>query len=92
MPKIELTRRQLKFRLPSHLLPPGVASKRTGPSNPAGTAGTTNRSTQSAHVNLIWSPVANTDVGVEYIVANRTTEDGASGHLSRLQASAKYTF
>jgi len=61
-------------------------------SNPAGTPGSTNRSTQSAHVNLIWSPVANTDVGVEYIVANRRTEDGASGHLNRLQASAKYTF
>jgi len=61
-------------------------------SNPAGTPGTTNRSTQSAHVNLIWSPVANTDLGVEYILANRKTEDGASGHLSRLQASAKYAF
>jgi hypothetical protein len=61
-------------------------------SNPAGTSGSTNRSTQSAHVNLIWSPVANTDLGVEYIVANRRTEDDASGHLNRLQASAKYTF
>jgi hypothetical protein len=50
------------------------------------------QSTQSAHVNLVWSPVANTDVGVEYIVANRRTEDGASGRLNRLQASAKYTF
>ena len=49
-------------------------------------------STQSAHVNLIWSPVANTDLGVEYIVASRTTEDGQSGHLNRLQAAAKYSF
>jgi hypothetical protein len=61
-------------------------------SNPAGAPASTNRSTQSAHVNLIWTPVANTDLGVEYILASRKTEDGLSGHLNRLQASAKYTF
>ena len=60
--------------------------------NPAGTPASTNKSTQSAHVNLIWSPVSNTDMGVEYIYANRQTEDGLKGHLNRLQASAKYTF
>jgi len=60
--------------------------------NPAGTPATTNKSTQSAHVNLIWSPVTNTDLGVEYIHASRETEDGLKGHLNRLQASAKYTF
>lgn len=69
-----------------------VVLSSTSARNPGGTPGTTNRSTQSAHVNLIWSPVANTDVGLEYIVANRRTEDGATGHLNRLQASAKYTF
>jgi len=36
--------------------------------------------------------VANTDVGLEYIYANRQTEDGLKGHLKRIQASAKYTF
>ena len=60
--------------------------------NPAGTPAGTNRNTQSAHVNLIWSPVANTDLGVEYIVASRRTEDGQSGHLNRLQVAAKYSF
>lgn len=60
--------------------------------NPTDTPGTTNKRTQSAHANLIWSPVANTDLGMEYIHASRTTEDGQSGHLDRLQASAKYTF
>jgi hypothetical protein len=60
--------------------------------NPPGTPASTNKSTQSAHVNLIWSPVANTDLGIEYIHANRETEDGLKGHLNRLQASAKYTF
>jgi len=43
-------------------------------------------------VNLIFSPVAKSDVGLEYIYADRETEDGLSGHLTRLQASAKYTF
>ena len=60
--------------------------------NPAGAPGATNRKTRSAHVNLIWSPVANTDVGLEYIHADRETEDRSRGRLDRLQASAKYAF
>ena len=60
--------------------------------NPAGSPASTNKSTQSAHANLIWTPVANTDLGLEYIYANRETEDGLKGHLNRLQASAKYAF
>jgi hypothetical protein len=60
--------------------------------NPAGAPANTNKSTVSAHVNLIWSPVANTDLGLEYIFANRKTEDGLKGDLNRLQASAKYSF
>jgi len=63
-----------------------------GESNPAGTPGTTNKAAQSIHANLIWSPVANSDLGVEYIHATRKTEDGQSGHLNRIQASAKYAF
>jgi hypothetical protein len=63
-----------------------------GENNPAGAPATTNKSTRSAHVNLIWSPVANSDLGLEYIHADRETEDGLKGHLSRLQASAKYAF
>src|SRR3989440_1990093 len=61
-------------------------------SNPAGSPSSTNKSTASAHANLIWSPVANSDLGVEYIYADRKTEDGLRGHLNRLQASAKYAF
>ena len=63
-----------------------------GENNPAGAPASTNKSTRSAHVNLIWSPVANSDLGLEYIHADRETEDGLKGHLSRLQASAKYAF
>ena len=61
-------------------------------SNPAGAPANTNKSTASAHANLIWSPVANADLGVEYIFADRKTQDGLKGNLNRLQASAKYTF
>ena len=61
-------------------------------SNPAETAGTTNQGTGSVHANLIWTPVANTDLGIEYIRATRKTEDGESGRLNRLQLSAKYAF
>ncbi len=60
--------------------------------NPAGAPANTNKSTASAHLNLIWSPVANSDLGLEYIYADRKTEDGLKGHLNRLQASAKYAF
>lgn len=63
-----------------------------GESNPAGAPAATNKSTRSAHVNLIWSPVARSDLGLEYIYANRETEDGQRGHLHRIQASAKYAF
>ena len=60
--------------------------------NPAGTPGSTNRSTHSLHANLIWSPIANADLGVEYIHADRETQDGLNGRLNRFQASAKYVF
>ena len=60
--------------------------------NPAGSPPNTNKSTASVHLNLIWSPVANTDLGIEYIYADRKTEDGLKGNLNRLQASAKYAF
>jgi hypothetical protein len=63
-----------------------------GENNPAGAPASTNKSTRSAHVNLIWSPVPNSDLGFEYIYADRETEDGLKGHLNRLQASAKYAF
>jgi hypothetical protein len=60
--------------------------------NAPGTAGNVNRSAQSAHVNLIWSPVPQTNLGVEFIHARRVTEDGQSGTLNRLQTSAQYFF
>jgi hypothetical protein len=60
--------------------------------NPAGTFGTINKSDRSAHVNFIWSAAKNVDVGIEYIRAQRETEDGQDGSLNRVQFSAKYAF
>ena len=59
-------------------------------SNPAGSAGSINRSAYSLHLNLIWSPVEKANLGL--IRAGRTVESGDSGRLNRLQASAQLLF
>jgi hypothetical protein len=69
-----------------------IALSGVGSSNPAGTAGVVNKSAESAHLNLIWSPVARTNLGVEYIFGRRVTQNGDSGSLNRLQVSAQYSF
>jgi hypothetical protein len=65
-------------------------------SNPSDTSDTTtrnmNESADTAHLNLLWSPVANTTFGLELIHARRETEDGRKGELNRLQTSAQYNF
>jgi hypothetical protein len=60
--------------------------------NPADTSAAANRSTRSVHANVVWSPVAGTEVGVELVHGDRTIEDGQHGRVDRLQASAKYAF
>lgn len=50
------------------------------------------RRVQSAHANLIWSPVPKLDLGVEAIWGERTLESGADGDLIRLHTMARYTF
>jgi len=63
-----------------------------GASNPAGTATGVNRNAESAHVNLIWSPLPQVNLGVEYIRARREVQGGATGSLNRVQAAAQYLF
>jgi hypothetical protein len=46
----------------------------------------------TTHVNLIWSPVPQVDLGVEYSWMRRFVETGASGDENRFQASAKFKF
>lgn len=51
-----------------------------------------NRQVQSVHANLLWSPVNQAMMGVEYSYATRELLDGRVGDLQRLQFSARYNF
>lgn len=57
-----------------------------------GSIGELNKETRQVHANLIWSPVKQVDLGLEYVWGERKTEDGQKGDLSRLQGAAKYSF
>jgi hypothetical protein len=59
---------------------------------PADTFAGINKADRSQHLNLIWRPVANFDVGAELIHAHRVVTGGDSGSLNRLQFSAQYSF
>lgn len=61
--------------------------------NPIDFTGTSaNSFSQSAHVNLIWSPLPKFDLGLEGIYADRALESGTRGTLTRVQGFAKYSF
>ena len=47
---------------------------------------------QSAHADIIWSPVNRMSIGAEYIWGRREDESGDTGMLNRLQFSAKYLY
>lgn len=56
---------------------------------------TTNQVTDeswNAFANIIWAPVPPLSIGLEYMYAERTLEDGQSGDLQKLQVSTKYSF
>jgi hypothetical protein len=69
-----------------------LALAATRSANPADTAGSISRSAQSAHLNVIWSPVPQANLGIEYLHGRRETQNGLSGALNRVQASAQYSF
>ncbi|MBD2842462.1 hypothetical protein IB285_09360 [Erythrobacter sp. KMU-140] len=46
----------------------------------------------NAFANLIWSPVDPLSIGIEYLYAERTLEDGQSGNLQKVQVSTQYKF
>lgn len=53
---------------------------------------TVNKMFQSVHANLIWSPVKQMDVGLEYIWGYRELENDENDDLNRLQFSVIYKF
>lgn len=59
---------------------------------PADTFSGINKADRSQHLNLIWRPATNFDVGVEAIHARRMVTGGDAGSLRRLQFSAQYSF
>jgi hypothetical protein len=50
------------------------------------------KSAYTVHVNLIWSPVPQTNFGVEFIRVQGKLQDGQTSQGSRLQASAQFKF
>jgi exonuclease VII small subunit len=47
---------------------------------------------QSAHADIIWSPIERMSLGAEYLWGRREDESGDDGVLNRLQFSAKYLY
>ena len=47
---------------------------------------------QSVHANLLWSPITQIILGMEYVYATREVFDGRDGDLQRVQFSARYNF
>jgi hypothetical protein len=47
---------------------------------------------QSAHANLVWSPIQRMSLGAEYIWGRRKDESGNDGLLNRIQFSAIYLY
>jgi len=50
------------------------------------------KSGESAHLNLIWSPIKKVNTGVEYMILRRTNTDNSSGVGNRIQFMIKYVF
>jgi len=46
----------------------------------------------AGHVNLIWSPVPQTDFGIEYVYWNREVQSGAKGTDQRVDLQLKFYF
>ncbi len=60
--------------------------------NPTGAAGTENKSASSVQVNYLYSPIPKVSYGVMILAAERETENGSVGELTRLQFAATYKF
>ena len=58
--------------------------------NDALTGGEVNKESYSAYINLLYSPIKPMTVGVEYMYAENTKQNGDSGELNRVIFSVKY--
>lgn len=69
-----------------------VAYAMSSTDNSDSVAGTTTESTDNQLVNLMYSPTKKLTLGAELLFANRETEAGDDGKLTRLMFSSKYVF
>ena len=60
--------------------------------NPSFVAKSVNEQAQSVHVNLLWSPLLQTTIGLEYIHASRELGSGREGDLHRVEFSTRFNF
>ena len=51
-----------------------------------------NKKLDQWHLNFIYTPIKNVDLGAELIGGTRTTYDGDKGDLSRVNLMARYSF
>ncbi len=51
-----------------------------------------NKTVQTVHANVIWSPVPQADIGFELIYGSRETNGGGEGEATRFQIGVKYGF
>ncbi len=55
-------------------------------------AAAANRHMQTVHANLLWNPISQATIGVEYIYGMRELGDGQNGELHRVQFSTRFNF
>ena len=60
--------------------------------NLANASGNAAKSTETAGVNLIWTPRPGFGMGLEYLFGSRENENGAEGELKRLQFAIQFGF
>lgn len=60
--------------------------------NANASASTLDRNAQTLHLNLVWTPVAGLDVGLELMRARRELGNGQKGDLTRYLVGAKYAW
>ncbi|UCB54237.1 MAG: hypothetical protein JSW45_09800 [Thiotrichales bacterium] len=60
--------------------------------NPTGSGGGLNKGSTSIQINYLYRPVKQVTYGIMVLGAERETENGDKGELTRIQGSAKYSF
>jgi DcaP outer membrane protein len=58
----------------------------------AGSDGINNKTLEQLHLNVIYTPIKNVDLGAEYIYGRRITYDDQLGTMSRFSLMGRYTF